>query len=106
MSDGSNTKEKEMLYMLFYDLTSEIKGKKVNIEKEDFEENLRLISFAQIIKYIEDSIKILIKKKVDEYKALISKQNFVKVSSNDIQDYESQLRKLEEKERRLIKKVF
>ena len=106
MSDGSNTKEKEMLYMLFYDLTSEIKGKKVNIEKEDFEENLRLTSFEQIIKYIEDSIKILIKKTVDEYKALISKQNSVKISSNDIQNYESQLRKLEEKERRLIKKVF
>ena len=64
MSDGSNTsaKDKEMLYLLFYDLTSEIKGKKLNIEKEDFEENLRLTSFAQIIKYIEDSIKILIKK--------------------------------------------
>ena len=30
MSDGSNTsaKDKEMLYLLFYDLTSEIKGKK------------------------------------------------------------------------------
>ena len=74
MSDGSNTnlKDKEMLYMLFYDLTSEIKGKKISIEKEDFEENLRLTSFTQIIKYIEDSIKILIKKKVDEYKALIA----------------------------------
>ena len=54
MSDDSNTnlKDKEKLYMLFYDLTSEIKGKKVNIEKEDFEENLRLTSFSQIIKYI------------------------------------------------------
>ena len=108
MSDGSNTsaKDKEMLYLLFYDLTSEIKGKKLNIEKEDFEENLRLTSFAQIIKYIEDSIKILIKKKVDEYKALQSKENSVKINSNDIQNYENQLRKLEEKERRLTKKVF
>ena len=37
MSDGSNTsaKDKEMLYLLFYDLTSEIKGKKLNIEKEE-----------------------------------------------------------------------
>ena len=108
MSDGSNTsaKDKEMLYLLFYDLTSEIKGKKLNIEKEDFEENLRLTSFAQIIKYIEDSIKILVKKKVDEYKALQSKENSVKINSNDIQNYENQLRKLEEKERRLTKTVF
>ena len=108
MSDGSNTnlKDKEKLYMLFYDLTSEIKGKKVNIEKEDFEENLRLTSFSQIIKYIEDSIQILIKKKVNNYKTSFSNQNILKYNKNDTHSYENQLRKLEEKERRLTKMVF
>ena len=108
MSDGSNTnlKDKEKLYMLFYDLTSEIKGKKVNIEKEDLEENLRLTSFSQIIKYIEDSIQILIKKKVNDYKTSIANQNSLINNKNENHSYENQLRKLEEKERRLIKMVF
>ena len=57
-------KSKENLYALFYEIISEIKGCKIEIEEEEFQENIESISMKQLINYIKDSIKLLIKKKI------------------------------------------
>ena len=63
---------KEKLYTLFYELTSEIKEAKIEIDEEDYEENIRTTPVFQIIEYIYQSIQILLKKyKKDEIKPFI-----------------------------------
>lgn len=106
---NSNFEEKRLLYILFYDLTSEIRAKKIEIEKDDFEENINLITFPQLIQYVQESIKILVRQKVDEAKKdnILSHQKyFTNPNQNDFYIYESQLKKLEEKERHLSKLYF
>ena len=71
MIEGSNNlkmKSKENLYALFYEIISEIKGCKIEIEEEEFQENIESISMKQLINYIKDSIKLLIKNKIEEAK--------------------------------------
>ena len=53
---------KDNLYSLYYELTSEIKGEKIEIDEEEYESNLRTTSFNQIANYIRQSIMILIQK--------------------------------------------
>ena len=93
-------KIKEKLYTLFYELTSEIKGKKIEIDEEEYEENIRTTSVFQIIEYIYQAIQILLKK----YK----KENIKTFIPNNIEinQYEQILRKYENKERKLLKKQF
>ena len=104
--DSSNNFElkeikiKEKLYTLFYELTSEIKGTKIEIDEEEYEENIRTTSVFQIIEYIYQTIQILIKK----YK----KENIKTFSPNsfEICQFEKMLRKYENNERKLIKRQF
>ena len=93
-------KIKEKLYTLFYELTSEIKDKKIEIDEEEYEENIRTTSVFQIIEYIYQAIQILLKK----YK----KENIKTFIPNNIEinQYEQILRKYENKERKLLKKQF
>ena len=64
--DSSNNFElkeikiKEKLYTLFYELTSEIKGTKIEIDEEEYEENIRTTTVFQIIEYIYQTIQILL----------------------------------------------
>ena len=53
---------KDNLYSLYYELTSEIKGEKIELDEEEYEENLRNTSLNQIANYIRESIMILIQK--------------------------------------------
>ena len=62
---NNEKKKKEMLYTLFYELTSEIKGCKIEIDEDEYQENIRTINFTQLINYVRDSIQILLKKKSD-----------------------------------------
>lgn len=55
-------KVKEKLYTLFYELTSEIKGTKIEIDEDEYEENIRTTSPFQIIEYIYQTLQILLKK--------------------------------------------
>ena len=104
--DSSNNFElkeikiKEKLYTLFYELTSEIKGTKIEIDEEEYEENIRTTTVFQIIEYIYQTIQILIKK----YK----KENIKTFSPNsfEICQFEKMLRKYENNERKLIKRQF
>ena len=79
--DSSNNFElkeikiKEKLYTLFYELTSEIKGTKIEIDEEEYEENIRTTSVFQIIEYIYQTLQILL----DKYK----KETDLKFKPND-----------------------
>ena len=91
---------KEKLYTLFYELTSEIKEAKIEIDEEDYEENIRTTPVFQIIEYIYQSIQILLKKyKKDDIKPFIP-------NNIEISQYENMLRKYENNYRNLIKKEF
>ena len=104
--DSSNNYEikeikiKEKLYTLFYELTSEIKEAKIEIDEDDYEENVRTTTVFQIIEYIYQSIQILLRK----YK----KENIKPFIPNNIEisQYENMLRNHENNERNLIKKQF
>ena len=56
-------KWKELLYNLFYEIKSEILNCKIEIEEEEYQENVNSTTISQLINYIHDSIQILLKKK-------------------------------------------
>ena len=93
-------KVKEKLYTLFYELTSEIKGTKIEIDEDDYEENIRTTNVFQIIEYIYQTLQILL----DKYK---NDNNLIfKPNDNEINQYEKILRKYENDKRKLIKRQF
>ena len=115
--DNMATKEhkwKELLYELFYEIKSEILGCKIEIEEEEYQENVRAITIPKLVDYLHDSIQILIKKKMDDAK-LEQKKRDKRYYTNNIntplgldekEQYENIIRKLESKERKLSKVIF
>ena len=61
-------KWKELLYNLFYEIKSEILNCKIEIEEDEYQENINSITIPQLINYIHDSIQILLKKKIEDTK--------------------------------------
>ena len=118
----NNSKEfkwKELLYELFYEIKSEILGCKIEIEEDEYQENIRTTTIPKLVSYIHDSIQILIKKKIEDsrneqkeedekyYQILYSKNNINNPLSLDEKiQYENIIRKLEAKERILSKINF
>ena len=112
-------KWKELLYNLFYEIKSEILGTKIEIEEEEYQENIRNITIPKLVTYIHDSIQILITKKMeiskmqqkmedDKYYTNVG-QSGGRVSSLNQDEklkYENIIKKLEEKERVLYKINF
>ena len=107
-------KWKELLYELFYEIKSEILGCKIEIEEEEYQENVRSITIPKLVDYLHDSIQILIKKKIDDAK-LEQKKRDKRYYTNNVnapigldekEQYENLIRKLESKERRLSKMIF
>ena len=110
-------KWKELLYNLFYEIKSEILNCKIEIEEEEYQENVNSTTISQLINYIHDSIQILLKKKVEDSKEkqkeldkkfylesnLISN---IKVNEDIISQYENILKKMESKQRFLMKSIF
>ena len=111
-------KWKELLYELFYEIKSEILGTKIEIDEDEYQENIKSITIPKLVKYIHDSIQILIKRKIEETKTEQKKEDEKKISSmnnnniksilnnSDINEYESILKKMESKERYLTKLNF
>ena len=100
--------QKEMLYTLFYELTSEIKGCKIEIDEDEYQENIRTITFTQLVTYVRDSIQILLKKNSDiikEKDELLSTTK-IQIRPGDFVQYENLLQKFEQNERRLLKRQF
>ena len=110
--NDNKLKTKEDLYTLFYEIISEIKGCKIEMDEEEFQENIQIISMNQLIYYIKDALNILINQKVYESKEKQKKEDFKellnlkKLKNNDFFQYENSLKKLEENERKLIKQYF
>ena len=105
-------KSKEDLYTLFYEIISEIKGCKIEMDEEEFQENIQIISMNQLIYYIKEALNILINQKVYESKEKQKKKDFKEllnlkqIQNSDFIKYENSLKKLEENERKLIKQYF
>ena len=114
-------KWKELLYTLFYEIKSEILGCKIEIDEDEYQHNVKTITIESLIKYIHDAIQILIIKKIEDTKQMQKeeddkfyswKYNDSKIRkniniSNDLQNlYENNIRFLEFKERKLMKKMF
>ena len=110
--NDNKLKTKEDLYTLFYEIISEIKGCKIEMDEEEFQENIQIISMNQLIYYIKEALNILINQKVYESKEKQKKEDFKellnlkKLKNNDFFQYENSLKKLEENERKLIKQYF
>ena len=110
-------KWKELLYNLFYEIKSEILNSKIEIEEEEYQENIKSITIPQLVNYIHDSIQILLKKKIEdtkeEQKELDKKFYLetniitdIKVNDDIISQYENIIKNLESKQRNLTKKNF
>jgi hypothetical protein len=110
--NDNKLKSKEDLYTLFYEIISEIKGCKIEMDEEEFQENIQLITMDQLINYIKDALNILINQKVYESKEKQKKNDFKElfnlkqIKNSDYFKYENSLKKLEENERKLIKQYF
>lgn len=119
-NNNSEHQWKEMLYTLFYEIKSEILGKKIEIEEDQYQENVKNITIPKLIDYIHDSIQILLKKIIDDTaknQKQIDEENFFNLYQNkninnevipmqEMESYENLLKRLENKERILIKKEF
>ena len=110
-------KWKELLYNLFYEIKSEILNTKIEIEEDEYQENINSTTIPQLINYIHDSIQILLKKKIEdskeEQKELDKKfyleSNFIsniKINEDIISKYENIIKNLESKQRNLTKINF
>ena len=118
----NNSKEfkwKDLIYELFFEIKSEILGQKIEIEEDDYKDNLKKTSMPNLVKYIHDSIQILVNKKIDEtkikqknddnkYYLELNKnnKNIIPLLIDEKNQYENIIRKLEEKERYLNKIIF
>ena len=110
-------KWKELLYNLFYEIKSEIINSKIEIEEEEYQENINSTTIPQLVNYIHDSIQILLKKKIEdskeEQKELDKKfylnSNLLDKNENkeiNFSEYESIIRNLESNQRILTKNFF
>ena len=112
-------KWKELLYNLFYEIKSEIINSKIEIEEEEYQENINSTTIPQLVNYIHDSIQILLKKKIEDTKEEqkeIDKKHYLNLNSNSVNkdekkemnfsEYESIIRNLESKQRILTKNYF
>ena len=115
--ESNHSKEhkwKEMLYELFYEIKSEILGCKIEIEEEEYQENVCSITIPKLVDYLHDSIQILIKKKMDDAKQDQKKRDKQYYTNNvnnvigidEKVQYENIIRKLESKERKQSKIIF
>ena len=115
-------KWKELLYNLFYEIKSEILNTKLEIEEDEYQENINTTTIPQLMNYIHDSIQILLKKKIEdskeEQKEIDKKyyleknskkgenQNKINIEDTNFLEYESIIKNLESKQRILTKNVF
>ena len=103
---------KEKLLTLFYELTSELKEKKIEIFEDEFQENLLKYSVFQIIDYIYETLQILLtkykeKNQIDSNIKIYSNFN-IENNNNDYNKnfYEKLLRFYENKVRQNVKLIF
>ena len=107
-------KWKELLYELFYEIKSELLGCKIEIDEEEFQQNIKQITIPKLVDYLHNSIQILIKKKMEDAKKEQKKYDIQYYTNNvnnilnidEKSQYENLIRKLESKERSLSRIIF
>ena len=118
--DKKEHKWKELLYNLFYEIKSEIINSKIEIEEDEYQENINSTTIPQLVNYIHDSIQILLKKKIEDTKEeqkeldkkfylntnLISCEDNKEKKIQNFFEYENIIRNLESKQRILTKNYF
>ena len=117
--NNSEHKWKELLYNLFYEIKSEILGTKIEIDEDEYQENIKKITIPKLIAYIHDSIQILISTKIELAKnqqKFEDEKNYLELKNPEYKNkllepeeklkYENIIKKLEEKERFLTKLNF
>ena len=108
LKNNNEYKWKELLYELFYEIKSEILGTRIEINEDEYQENIKSSTIPILVKYIHDSIQILIKKKTESIpeQKLEDNKNISSNNNKNIKYNESYIKKLEAKERYLIKLSF
>ena len=109
LKNNNEYRWKELLYELFYEIKSEILGTRIEINEDEYQENIKSSTIPILVKYIHDSIQILIKKKTEsipEQKLEDNKNISSNNNNKNIKYNESYIKKLEAKERYLIKLSF
>ena len=108
-----NYNDKELLYNLFYEIISEIKNCKIEIDEDEYINNIKSIQPKQLIEYLHHSIKILLKKKFEDGRELQRKEEKntkikkkIPFDNDYIFQLENSLQKLEEKERNYTRLIF
>ena len=118
--DKKEHKWKELLYNLFYEIKSEIINSKIEIEEDEYQENINSTTIPQLVNYIHDSIQILLKKKIEDTKEeqkeldkkfylntnIISCEDNKEKKFQNFFEYENIIRNLESKQRILTKNYF
>ncbi len=118
--DKKEHKWKELLYNLFYEIKSEIINSKIEIEEDEYQENINSTTIPQLVNYIHDSIQILLKKKIEDTKEeqkeldkkfylntnLVSCEDNKEKKFQNFFEYENIIRNLESKQRILTKNYF
>lgn len=105
--ESNDFKSKEQLYSLFYELTSELKGKEIELDEEEYLDNIKTIKLSQLIGYLRDTIQILINKQVEEAKSIIYKKNYdTKGDGCDVYQMEKMIQRYELNEKSLIKRFY
>ena len=109
---------KELLYTLFYEIKSEILGDKIELEEDEYQENVRTITIPNLVSYIHDSIQILILKKIEDTKEKQKEEDEkyylwkyndrenVDISTDQRSIYENIIKNLENRERKLVSQLF
>ena len=109
---------KELLYTLFYEIKSEILGDKIELEEEEYQENVRSITIPHLVKYIHNSIQILIIKKIEDTKERQKEEDKqfylwkykekknINLSTDEKSLYENMIKYMESQERKLISQLF
>ena len=99
---------KEQLYNLFYELKSEIQGCKIEIDEDEYEENIKSTSFQTIFKYVRDTIQILLqtKNKIISQQAAKLQSPSSPLCKDSYTQLETLLRNAESKQRKLLKRIF
>jgi hypothetical protein len=101
-----STKElenRELLYCLYYDIMDEIKGEKIKINKEEYNQNILNTEIPTIINFVKEAFSILLNKKIEESKNNIKEKSKDMNLSENI-NYESRLKYLESQIRFYIKR--
>ena len=101
-----STKElenRELLYCLYYDIMDEIKGEKIKINKEEYNQNILNTEIPTIINFLKEAFSILLNKKVEKLKNKI-KEKSEEINESEKIKYENRLKYLESQIRFYLKR--